>query len=101
VLRAALYEHANMGGHAIYIYGGGNCTTSTTNQDFGASSMPGRLYNSWNDQVSSFRDYAACDVKLYENKDYGGASTGWMNGGTNGKNVPAGWNDRASSVRLS
>jgi hypothetical protein len=101
VLRVTLYEHANMGGHAIYYFGSGNCTTTTTDNDYSKSSMPGSLWNSWDNQVSSYRDYANCDVKFYDGTNFTAANTGWLNGGSAGRNLSSVWNDRASSFRVS
>lgn len=55
----------------------------------------------WNDKVSSVNDYNKCDVRLFENVGYGGASTGFVNYGPNAARYLGAWNDRASSFVVS
>lgn len=100
-LRVVLYEHANFGGHAISYYGSGYCSPTTADYDYSKSSMPGWSYNSWNNQVSSLRDYKNCDVKLYDGEGFTDAATGWINAGETGANLSSVWNDKAGSFRVS
>lgn len=101
VARARLYEHANLAGATLTMYGSGNCSASTMDVDL----TMGTMKNGWNDAVSSIRDYAACDTMLYEDGGALGTRTGWNNYGTGGTSVGSAvgnwWNDRTSSVRLS
>lgn len=103
VLRAKLYEHNNGGGHAISYFGSGNCSSSTTDTDYSKSTMPGRLWDSWDNQVSSWRDYAYCDVKFYDSENFAGSNkTGYHNGGGGGRNLgDFGFNDKTSSFQVS
>jgi len=97
-LRAIFYENINWTGARLIYYGSSSCTTTLSDADFSKSAMP----TGWNDRVSSIRDYASCDIKLYKDINFGGASTGWINAGsTPGYNRPASWNDQASSFRVS
>jgi hypothetical protein len=50
-----------------------NCTTSTNNTDYEVSSMPA----GWDNVISSYRTFANCWVKHYENTSFGGASVGY------------------------
>jgi hypothetical protein len=97
-LRAIFYENINWTGARLMYYGSSPCTATLSDADFSKSVMP----TGWNDRVSSIRDYASCDIKLYTNTNFGGPSTAWINAGsTPGYNLPASWNDQASSFRVS
>ena len=101
-LRVRMWEHSGFGGAAISYYGSGNCSASTSDTpDYRLSSMPGPFYNSWDDSVSSFKDFASCDLKLFGDENFGGGSTGWMDTGGAGRNLGSTWNDKASSFAVS
>ncbi|WUI00069.1 hypothetical protein OHR68_42445 [Spirillospora sp. NBC_00431] len=56
------------------------------------------LPNSWNDRISSFNAYNACQANHYQNNNYRGRSTGWF--GSHGRLSRANnMNDRASSIQ--
>ncbi len=100
-LRAVFYEHRYFGGYALTYRGGSACSASTSDTDYSRSSMPWNIWGSWNDKVSSLRDYNSCDVKLYMDTGFGGPSTSWINAGGGGVNVPSGYNDQTSSFKIS
>jgi hypothetical protein len=55
----------------------------------------------WNDRASSVKTYNHCDVKLYQNINFGGSSSTWIDASSNLSAIGAGWNNRASSVKFS
>jgi hypothetical protein len=82
------YMNANYGG-ASYTW----TTTATCTEfpEYWVSSMP----SGWNDDISSYRDYAGCNVNPHwENVDYKGALA---NCGPNCSYIGAAMNDRTSS----
>jgi hypothetical protein len=60
------------GAYTIYSGSNGNCTTRTTDRDYSDSSVSA----GWDNEISSFRSYANCWVKHWENTSFGGASVG-------------------------
>ncbi|WP_200305206.1 hypothetical protein [Streptomyces adelaidensis] len=65
------YLNSNHGGSTYTITAGGttSCTTTTTDSNFTSG-----FSSAWNDQASSHRGYANCDIKVYEHAGQGGAS---------------------------
>lgn len=55
----------------------------------------------WNNRVTSVRTYNQCDVKLFDGKNFGGASSVWIDSASNLGTIGDGWNNRASSVKFS
>lgn len=95
-LRAIFYDDRfRNSGDRIEYYGGGSCSASTNDTDFKLSSLP----DGWNDKVSRIRDFAACDVDLFEHVNFKGESTGYVDY-AGGKDR---WtkNDWASSFKIS
>lgn len=79
---------------ATYTVTGGTCTATTSDVDFYINSMPG----GWNDVISSFRSYANCYTKLYEDNNRTGATYGFVGDSSYVGNA---MNDRASSIEWS
>lgn len=51
----------------------------------------------WNDRFSSFHGYARCQIKIFENRDFGGAAYGYdLYTGYVGDAM----NDRTSSIKF-
>lgn len=96
-LRAIFYEHANLGGARLTYKGGSSCSATTSDADFSMSVVP----NGWNDVISSWQDFNSCDVKFYPDGPFGGIPTPYLNAGSVGRNMPAGYNDVVSSFRVS
>jgi hypothetical protein len=71
-----------------------SCTTSTNNTDYEVSSMPG----GWDNVISSYRTFANCWVKHYENTGFGGASVGYHGSRSY---IGAAMDNRTSSQRWS
>ena len=94
--RAELFAHENFAGPRLTMKGTSNCTTAPTDIDTRWSDMRD---HGWSDEVSAARDYHACDIKLFADINFGGASPGPKHYG-GGASVPNGWNDRASSFQL-
>ncbi|MCA2214378.1 hypothetical protein [Jidongwangia harbinensis] len=72
VLSIEYAEPSYTGAYVIYSGSNGNCTTRTTDRDYATPS----LLAGWVNEISSFRSYANCWVKHWENPNYGGASVG-------------------------
>ncbi|RKS79015.1 hypothetical protein BZB76_0453 [Actinomadura pelletieri DSM 43383] len=51
---------------------------------------------SFNDMITSFRNYADCQANHYEHIDFEGASTGWLN---DTPNIGEAMNDQTSSIQ--
>lgn len=100
-LRAIFYQHGNSTGAKLTYRGGSACTSTTTDNEYSASSLPWTFTGHWNDQITSFRDYNSCDVKFYMDTSFRGPSTSYVNGGTGGAAVPSGFNEQISSFRVS
>jgi hypothetical protein len=97
--RATFYEHAGFSGGVATVVGSSNCTATTTDVDNYISSG---LMGSYSNEVSSSKDFAACDSKIYDAGDGSGTAYGYFNAGSTGVDYSAiGWNDRVSSLRLS
>jgi len=60
------------GAYLIYSGSNGNCTTRITDRDYSDSSVAAV----WDNRISSFRSYANCWVKHWENTGFSGASVG-------------------------
>lgn len=98
VLRNEFRQNADGSGYSWQSFGSGNCTSSTTDVDFGWSNMDS--HKNWNDVVSYAKDFAQCDTKLYANTGFASAMTGWVNYGS-GSSVGSSLNNRTSSYQLS
>ncbi|MGH3655243.1 MAG: hypothetical protein ACRDUA_01155 [Micromonosporaceae bacterium] len=57
--------------------------------------------SSWNNKASSVKTFNRCDIKLFDNENFGGADSTWIDARADLSNVGGGWNNRASSIRLS
>lgn len=77
-----LYQHSNMQG-ATLTATGVVCTNTLADVDNALASLPA----GWNDAISSFRSYANCWTKLYENANFSGRTFGYAESG----NVPLGF----------
>jgi hypothetical protein len=91
------YQHRNYGGvsfNARVTSNGFTCTGSLSDVDGQIAS----LTSFWNDKISSYRTYAACNVKHYEHSNFGGASVGYH---ASRSYIGDAMNDRTSSIRWS
>ena len=79
---------------ATYTITGGTCSASLDNVDFSLATIA----SSWNDEISSFRSYANCWTKIWENSNFNGASYGYTG---DSANVGSAMNDRTSSIQWS
>jgi hypothetical protein len=89
-----LFTHANYTGssHTYTTTNGATCYGQTYSFSFPS------LYSYIHDQVSSFSGQGACQVRLYEHINYGGAYTNWADCRTD---LSTGsMNDKASSVKF-
>lgn len=103
---ATFYENINYGPAGTYevlnMYGQ-PCTTSTTDIEYTISNLTLKKLRdvTWNDRISSVKTFKNCDVKFFEHTHGAGASTSFIDSNSNLGTYPGGWNDRASSIRLS
>jgi hypothetical protein len=74
--------------------GTGNCTTSTNNVDYQVGSLPAGFDN----RISSFRTYANCWARHWENANYTGASVGYSG---SQRDIGATMDNRTSSEQWS
>ncbi|MQY02670.1 hypothetical protein [Actinomadura macrotermitis] len=87
-----IYRDYDFGGASLTMVGYGTCTANR-------SAWFARLFDPWNDAVSSFKTYNDCMATFYEHWDGQGERTQMMGGAWTG--MPDGWNDRASGVLFS
>ena len=100
--RVQFFEHAGFAGGVFTVHGTGSCTPELTDHDDTISYVS----DVWNDQISSGKDFNACDVQIYEDANFGGsfyptASPYYKNMGSGWDASAAGWNDRISSFYVS
>lgn len=55
----------------------------------------------WSNAISSVRTFNRCDVRLHDPINLGTPYSTWIDASDNLGNIGTGWNDRASSLRLS
>lgn len=91
-LLARLYDDADRTGVFYEITGAAPCDS---NADVDASVA--NIGSAWNDRVSSFQGYSSCEIRVYENASYTGASYGAF---ASSNYVGDPMNDRTTSVRL-
>ncbi len=99
-VRAKFYEHAGFAGAIATAFGSSDCSTDLAAVDnyFSESGTLG----SWSNKISSSRDYAQCDTKIYDAGNGTGQYYGYFNAGSVGIDYSAvSWNDLTSSIRLS
>lgn len=88
------YMNTNWNAPELIWLGTGNCSTSTNNTDYEISTMPA----GWVNVVSSYRTFANCWVKHYEDPSFNGNVEGY-NGSR--ASMTAGVDNRTSSERWS
>jgi hypothetical protein len=88
------YTNTTSHPEALVWVGTGPCTTSTNNTDYAVPTMPA----GWVNVISSYRTYANCWTKHWENPSYSGASVGY-NGSRS--NIGAALDNRTSSEQWS
>lgn len=101
MVRSVLAEHWDGSGSTFMTYGSGGCTSRYDNYD---SSVSARLNNkNWRNAASRVADFSKCDHLLHKGTNFTGASRGWEDFGTGGKQLTSasGWNDEVESFRLS
>jgi hypothetical protein len=79
------------------------CTTPTTDIEYTIADLRTKRIRdtTWDDRISSVRTYNQCDVKFFDGTHGQGAATGFIDSHSDLRFYGAGWNDRASSLRLS
>ncbi|MEV6844246.1 peptidase inhibitor family I36 protein [Actinoplanes sp. NPDC051411] len=91
------YENANFGGSDYTLQAdesGLVCTASTDDRDEGLPNVG----SAWNDRISSFKVFADCLARHWENAGYSGASLGYAG---NTGNMGSAMNDRTTSIEYS
>jgi hypothetical protein len=106
VIIATLYWNINYnasGVDHVFTYSGPSaCTTTLSDENYFDSDLGAHDTTNdgtWNNKTSSFKGYNNCWLKLYDNMNFGGASTGFLDDQAN--LVSIGWNDRANSIIFS
>lgn len=90
-LLGKLFDDANFGGGSLEMYGyDSGCTSNTS---FGFADIG----SAWYGRVSSFLGYSNCQVKIFENTNFGGASYGFYGSSSY---VGDAMNDRTKSVQF-
>ncbi len=88
-LKARLYDDQNFVGSYFEVFGAEACVSG------GGVAGVSDIGSGWYGRVTSIRGYANCDVKVYENTGYGGASYGYV---SQSGYVGDAMNDRTKSV---
>lgn len=89
------YYHRNWGGDIYRLYSETNnyrCTSSLTSPELGIADIP----DHFNDEISSFKVYANCRAKHFQNNGYEGVRTGWH---VTSSYIGDVMNDRTSSIQ--
>lgn len=89
---AYMYDNAGNTGSYYTIRDTAPCDTNS-DVDYNVSNIG----DAWNDRISSWSAFAECQVRIYENASFGGASYGAY---TSSSYVGAAMNDRTTSIRL-
>ncbi|GAA1364070.1 hypothetical protein [Catellatospora chokoriensis] len=94
------WANQNYGGAYLQYEANRNCTLMVTDSDFADHILPngfdGLPYD-WDNDISSFKNWANCLTNHFDADGLTGGQTGLLNDG----NVPAGYNDRTESIRWS
>jgi hypothetical protein len=93
-LVAEEFEHSNYGGADLRLFLPFDCTTTGADTDFGFANMP----STWNNVVSSFKNYRNCDADHYDGTGFSGNHTGLADSTTYIGNA---MNDKTSSLKYS
>ena len=91
-LLGRFYDDINRTGPYLDIFASGPCDTNS-DVDWSVANIGA----TWNDRVTSFQGYSACEIRVYENENYGGATYGAF-ASTN--YVGDAMNDRTTSMRF-
>lgn len=91
-LLGRFFDSSGRTGAFLDIFAAGPCDTSA-DLDYSLSYIGA----AWNDRVSSFQGYSACEIRVYENESFGGASLGPL---AFTDYVGDAMNDRTSSMRF-
>lgn len=101
VLWVTMAQNFDGSGHTIKIMGNADGCTVGAHSPIKASDSD--LYGNagWNDDISYEKDVSAyhCDVKLFEDANFDGGNSGWLNH-PNGAYVTDNYNDWATSFRI-
>ena len=91
-LLGRFYDQAGRTGPYLDIFASGPCDTNA-DLDWAVSNIG----TAWNDRVSSFQGYSQCEIRVYENDSFSGASFGPSAGVDY---VGDAMNDRTTSMRF-
>ena len=96
-----IHENINYEGKKLTFTGtNGECSATRDGSDYGVSDLRDYkrgLFRNWNDAISSVVTYNHCDVRFFDDINYNGDYSKWIDASTN----VGSWNDRASSFILS
>ncbi len=94
-LIGAQYWDIDFNGEILLTYLNHRCTETTNDVDYAIS----WLGDKWNDQISSVKTFNNCNERLWENRDFRGADTGWISISSDLRTLN--FNDKASSIEFS
>lgn len=89
---AKMYDSAGNTGSYLEILFSSPCDTNS-DVDYSVSNVG----STWNDRISNWTGYSECQVHIYENSSWGGASCGAY---TSSSYVGDAMNDRTTSIRF-
>ena len=92
---AKLYDNNGRTGPYAEIDASGPCDTNS-DVDWSTTNIGIDISTYWNDRISSFQGYSNCQIRIYENANFGGASYGTY---TSSNYVGDAMNDRTTSLR--
>jgi hypothetical protein len=99
VVVAKIYDwyNYNSDGPVLHVYAPRGCTAPYTPID---AKLPLASLG-WNNRATSVETFNSCDIKLYDQVDYEGAASTWIDSYRHLKNLGGGWDNRAGSAFLS
>ena len=92
-----MYDGTGFSNYLDTFYKSGNCTATYSDTEIGLTDLGPTLDN----KITSLHTNNQCDVKLYGKTGYGGAASTWIDESSNLANIGDGWNNRASSMKVS
>lgn len=102
LVRLYNYSNFDIDGGTFSISDTSRCTSGYDNEP--RKNVPNlreagvRSHNNW---ANSVRTYNRCDVRLFDDFQYEGASSTWIHEASNLDEIRGRWNNRASSLRIS
>lgn len=100
IVIARTYDAANYGGTpAVWVQS--KACTSAYDAELQWADLRSTPGGNWNNRISSVRTYHQCDVKLFDDVNFTGAQSVWIDASANLAAVGNGWSNRATSIKFS